>query len=344
MSRLDDYRTALLAAHPDVAEERLVAALDERPNKFPRFVVDMGLGPLWHERTGRADFHESRLQAEALYLAQERSLDDIGAALDAAGIDHVAIKGAATRLLLYDNPAVRASFDLDLLVRSADRLEAAETISRLGFAPLPEARSISRELVLARSGTDVDLHWGLLREGRLRKDPTADILARRRRVGSAWVPSSNDMLFILLVHPAFAKHLGGWEMGLHRVADLLAFLGTQDFELPSVLALVRDNGVSAAAWATLRWTELLAEPHVPPNLPILLAELEPPRFKRAWLDRWLRNDLSDRLAAFHGTRLVAFSWTLHDTPADALRAFRGRRRAVRRSGEDLAAFAGLLGE
>jgi hypothetical protein len=190
MSRLDDYRTALLAAHPDVADERLVAALDERPTEFSRFVVDMGLGPLWHERTGRAEFHDSRLQAEALYLAQERSLDDIGAALDAAGIDHVAIKGAATRLLLYDNPAVRASFDLDLLVRSADRLEAAETISRLGFAPLPEARSISRELVLARSGTDVDLHWGLLREGRLRKDPTADILARRRRVGSAWVPSS----------------------------------------------------------------------------------------------------------------------------------------------------------
>jgi hypothetical protein len=344
MSRLDDYRTALLAAHPDVAGERLVAALDERPTEFSRFVVDMGLGPLWHVRTGRAEFHESRLQAEALYLAQETSLDEIGAALDAAGIEHVAIKGAATRLLLYDNPAVRASFDLDLLIRSADRLETAETISRLGFTPLPDAKSISRELVLTRSGTDVDLHWGLLREGRLRTDPTAEILACRRRVGNAWVPSSNNMLFILLVHPAFAKHLAGWGMGLHRVADLLAFLRTLDFDLPSVLALVRDNGVSTAAWATLRWIQLLAEPHVPPNLLILLAELEPPRLKRAWLDGWLRNDLSDRLAAYHGTRLFAFSWLLHDTPADALRALRGRRRALQRSGEDLAAFAGLLGE
>jgi hypothetical protein len=344
MSRLDDYRTALLAAHPDVAEERLVAALDERPAEFLRFVVDMGLGPLWRERTGRAEFHESRLQAEALYLAQERSLDEIGTALDAAGIEHVAIKGAAARLLLYDNPAVRASFDLDLLVRYADRLEAAETITRLGFRPFPEAKSISRELVLTRSGTDVDLHWGLLREGRLRKDPTADILARRRRVGDAWAPSSNDMLFILLVHPAFAKHLAGWGMGLHRVADLLALLRTQDFDLPSVLGLARDNGVSAAAWATLRWTQLLAEPHAPPKLEILLADLEPPRLKRAWLDEWLCRDLSDRLAAFHGIRLLGFSWLLHDTLADALRAFRGQRRAARRSGEDLAAFAGLLGE
>jgi hypothetical protein len=344
MSRLDDYRTALLVAHPDVAVERLVAALDERPAEFPRFVVDMGLGPLWHERTRRAEFYEARVQAEALYLAQERSLDEIGAVLDRAGIEHVVIKGAATRLLLYDNPAARASFDIDLLVQSADRVEAAEKISRLGFEPSPEARSISRELVLARGGTDVDLHWGLLREGRLRTDPTAGILARRRRVGSAWVPSSNDMLFILLVHPAFAKHLGGWAMGLHRVADVLAFLRTQDFDIPSVVSLVRDNGVSAAAWATLRWTQLLAEPKVPTKLPGLLAELDPPRLKRGWLDGWLRNDLSDRLAAFHGTRLLAFSWLLHDTPADALRAFQGRRRAVRRSGEDLAAFRGLLGE
>jgi hypothetical protein len=299
---------------------------------------------LWRERTGRAEFHESRLQAEALYLAQERSLDEIGAPLDAAGIEHVAIKGAATRLLLYDNPAVRAAFDLDLLVRSADRVEAAETISRPGFTPLPEAKSISRELVLTRSGTDVDLHWGLLREGRLRTDPTCGILARRRRLDRTWIPGANDMLFILLVHPAFAKHLGGWEMGLHRVADLLFFLRTQDFDMPSVVSLVRDNGVSAAAWATLRWTQLLAEPHVPPKLPELLAELEPPQWKRAWLDGWLRNDFPDRLSAWHRMRLVGFSWLLHDTRADALRAFRERRRAGRRSGEDLAAFAGLLGE
>ena len=63
------------------------------------------------------------------------------------------------------------------------------------------------------------------------------------------MPSPEDTLFILLVHPAFAKHLAGWDMGLHRVMDPLIFLRTQDFDANLMLRLLQDNGVSAAAWA-----------------------------------------------------------------------------------------------
>jgi hypothetical protein len=342
MSRLDDYRAALLAAHPQVGDEALRRELDARDDAFVSFVVAHGLGPLWHERTGSDAFRESRFAAEALYAAQEKALRDIDNAL--GGIEYAVIKGVANRAVLYPNPALRACYDIDVLVQPQDRQQAAHALVDVGFAPSPSTKNISRELVLSRHGVDIDLHWALLREGRLRKDFTADMLGRRQRVGDMWALGPEDNLFVLLVHPAFAKHLAGWQMGLHRVADLLAFLRTASFDEAQVKTLLRSNGVGAAAWTTLRWAQLLASPHIPDRLTAMMSGLQPGGFRRAWLDRWLQSDLSDRLTDSHWARLLGFSWMLHDTPGDALRAIRGRRRAARRAGEDLAAFSGLLGE
>ena len=50
-----------------------------------------------------------------------------------------------------------------------------------------------------------------------------------------WVPGAEDSLFLLLVHAAFAKHLAGWDMGLHRVADVALWFGRQETNLFNVL-------------------------------------------------------------------------------------------------------------
>ena len=344
MSRLDDYRTALLAAHEDVSTDELVASLDAHDSKFPSFIIDHGLGPLWHERTARTEFHASRMAAEALFLVQQRALSEVGSALEEAGIDYVAIKGAANRVQIYPNPALRACLDLDILVRTEDKLPAARAITRAGYAPLPEARNISRVIVMAGHGVDIDLHWSLLREGRLRRDLTKDMLDHRQRVADTWVLSAEHTLFALLVHPAFAKHLEGYEMGMHRVADLLAWLRTHDVDWPEVRRMLEETGVKTAAWATLRWVQLLAGKHAPQQLNEMLADLRPGALKRHWLDCWLKNNWSQRLSGLQRARLLGFSSMLHDTPRDALRAYQGRRRAAQRSGEDLAELAGLLGE
>ena len=342
MSRLADYRAALHAAHAEVPRAELVAVLDAQPATFVTFIVDHGLGPLWHLRTGRDAFHPARMQAEALFLAQQAALAGITAALDAAGIAHVVIKGAANRLLCYEHPAARTCLDLDLLVHRDDRVPAARTLARLGFAAMPDAEGISRALVLRRADADVDLHWGLLREGRLGTDPTGDVLARRRRVQGLWMPAGDDTLFVLLVHPAFAKHLSGWNLGMHRVADLLLWLRSQPFDAAAVTAMLDANGVRTAAWTTLRWAELLAGAHAPAPLAALMGGLEPGQPRRAWLDAWLRHDLPRRTAPARWLRLLLFSQFLHDTPRDALRAARGRQSAARRSQADLDAFGDLF--
>jgi len=343
MTRLDDYRSALLAAFPECGDAELAAALEKGGPNFVSFIIDHGLGPLWHERMPRDEFRESRLSAEALYLAQEHALKEIDAVFQKEGIEYALIKGGASRLLLYENPAIRACFDLDVLVCPADRVRAASVLVAAGFSASPTAKSISRELVLSRGAVDVDLHWGLLREGRLRHDPTDEMLGRRRREHNIWILNPEDSLLVLLVHPAFAKHLSGWGMGLHRVVDILEWLRTQSFDLETVRAELRQNGVCTAAWATLRWVELLTHPHALPELQQLLGDLGPGRLRRAWLEHWLCNDLPERTSDTRWVRLLGFTSFLHDTPSDALRALAGRLRAHRRSSADLEAFRELLG-
>jgi hypothetical protein len=343
MTRLDDYRSALLVAFCEVSDTPLARAVDERGAEFVSFVVDHGLGPQWHARTGRAEFHESRLSAEALYVAQERVLGEVDARLGDTGVPFAVIKGAANRLLLYDNPAIRACHDIDVLVRRGDRVRAATALVDAGFEPIPEARSISRELILGKGHVNVDLHWGLLREGRLRSEPAPDMLDRRRRVGDQWMLSAEDALFALLVHPAFTKHLGGWDMGLHRVADILNWLMTQPFDWQVVLESLERFGARTAAWATLRWVELLADSNAPKGLRSMLSDLQPGPVRGTWLSRWLENDLSEKTSRAHFVRLLGFTFMLHDTTADAARAVAGRRRARQREDEDLTAFRELLG-
>ena len=342
MTRLNDYQSALLVADPEVSDMELQQLLEAGGPEFVSFVVDHGLGPMWHERTRSDALRASRLAAEALYSAQERAIEEIDVVLSQAGIEYVLIKGGASRLFLYENPAVRACFDLDLLVRRADRVQAVSVLIEAGFSATAKVDNISRELVLTRGPVDIDLHWGLLREGRLRVDPTMEMLNRRQRVGSVWMLDPNDGLFVHLVHPAFAKHLAGWGMGLHRVVDILCWLLTQPIDWDAIVARLEQQGVRTAAWATLRWVAMLVPSGTIPELEARLLSLQPGKLRRAWLERWLRHDVSERISGTHLVRLLAFSMFLHDTPGDGMRALLGRLRAHRRRSEDLDAFAELL--
>ena len=108
--------------------------------------------------------------------------------------------------------------------------------------------------------------------------------------------------------------------------------------------MLDENGVRTAAWATLSWTVLLAGERTPAIANTMLADLEPSKPRKAWLDFWLRNNLSQRTTNAHWIRLLAFSPFLHDSARDVMRAARGRRQTSRRRQADLDVFAELLGE
>ena len=342
MGRLDDYRTAMLVADPAVSSDALERALDNSHAEFDVFVIAHGLGPLWYARTGRREFKESRLTAEAMYMAQKAALRDVDIALSKEGLDYAVIKGAATREISYDPPALRSCHDIDLIVARDDKLHAARSLVAAGFEATPIARSISRELVLSRTDAEIDLHWGLLREGRLRYEDVPAMLSRRVERSGVWILDNDDSLKLALVHPAFAKHLAGWDLGLHRVVDIVRFLSDESFDWPTVRDWLWQNGVSSAAWATLRWTQILTEPQKIPDLENMLSDLYPGKIRAGWLDFWLKGDLSARFADKHVLRLAGLSPFLHDEFGDVIRAYRGRRQARKRSSEDLALFADLI--
>ncbi len=127
MSRLDEYRSALLVAFPEVTEEELGRVLDAGGPQFVTFVIDHGLGPLWHERTGRGEFQKLSIGCRSSIPGTGARGCGLDSVLEEAGIEYALIKGAASRLLLHDNPAVRACYDLDLLVRREQRVLTAAT-------------------------------------------------------------------------------------------------------------------------------------------------------------------------------------------------------------------------
>ena len=234
--------------------------------------------------------------------------------------------------------------------RAIAHVRAAGAIDRIAMFKLEirvnvgQGRLEKIELLLTRGKIDVDLHWRLLRDGRLRNEDINGMLERRCNVEGHWMLNADDALFLLLVHPAFAKHLSSWELGLHRVADILRWLQTQQADWKTVRARLEDNDVRTAAWATLRWLQLLTHPNTPSLAISMLEDLEPGNIRRRWLNRWLVHDLSERAAGLHKARLLGFSLTLHDNFKGAWRALAGRYRAHRRRHADLAAFGELPGQ
>jgi len=67
------------------------------------------------------------------HMRRVADLRRIGAALDAAGIAYLVLKGPILAAAVYPDPAARTMLDLDLLVHEGDMARAAEALVRLGY-------------------------------------------------------------------------------------------------------------------------------------------------------------------------------------------------------------------
>jgi hypothetical protein len=87
------------------------------------------------------------------------------AALAAAGIQAVVLKGLAYERTLYAGQGARPTSDVDLLVREADRRAAFGVLDRLGFEPKTAAPGFDdpdyHEVAWRRGHVEIDLHLAL---------------------------------------------------------------------------------------------------------------------------------------------------------------------------------------
>jgi hypothetical protein len=98
-------------------------------------------------------------------LALAGVAEECVAALAAAGIQGVLLKGVAYERTLYAGHGARPTNDIDLLVRDADRRAAFSVLDRLGFEPKAAAPGFDdadyHEVSWRRGPVEIDLHLAL---------------------------------------------------------------------------------------------------------------------------------------------------------------------------------------
>ena len=341
MPRFAAPRAALLPAFRDTDAAELNRVLAAAGPALESLILKQQLGPLWHARTNTAAFADSRLKATMLYLRQQaaqRQLDDV---LTRADIPYAVFKGAAIRELIYDDPSTRVCCDIDVLVAPDQRAAAARALVDAGYRLRVDPSLASHEVLLSLDKVSIDLHWALLRPGRTPEAMAGEMLARRQRHGDRWILGDSDILFVLLVHPAFSKHMSTSQMGLHRIADIVLWLQRYDVDWPALHQQLDACGVKTAAWTMLNLVRMLSPEPFGDVLRAPLDALGPDRLRAAYLRTWLNQDLSARFTHLHIARLMGFSVLLHDRPADAWRALRGWQRSRASRAQDAAVFGGL---
>ncbi|RYF46549.1 MAG: hypothetical protein EOO27_39160, partial [Comamonadaceae bacterium] len=258
-------RMAVLPADTSITAETLVAQLRDAGPELALLLRDTNLAALWHaaiEQPGRTWelprstlrlLVSARINASARYMAQKNALQEMDALFEVAGIAYAAMKGAAIREVLHADPSVLQASDIDVLVDAKDRFRAAKLLVDAGYCLHLDPGNISHEVTLTSGMADIDLHWDILRPGRTRVELTAELLARRVRVGGIWTLSHTDSMFMKLTHPAFAKYVCSPNMGLARVLSFLLWFQKADCNWPRVIDLLQRTGLKAAAWTMLGW-------------------------------------------------------------------------------------------
>ena len=145
---------------------------------------------------------------------------------------------------------------------------------------------------------------GRLRRPRLPSVGPSSRGDERQRHQGRWILSDADSLFVMLIHPAFSKHLSPSQMGLHRVADILLWVQRRKVDWGVLRTELDACGLKTAAWTILSLVRMLSPAASAPLVAGAIDSLRPGPLRSAYLNAWLRQDLSARLTHVHAARLA----------------------------------------
>lgn len=311
---------------------------------FAAFLIQQGLAPMWSKMLTESSYkntlseqfisalHQSRIHAAGSYLIHRHSLAKINETLEHAAVPYVVYKGAHSREYLYTEPALRPAIDIDILVPENAKVDAIKALLGKGYSLVPQAKNISHEITLTKGATSIDLHWDILRPGRTRIPMTQQLLEGQKKYPGYWGMSDAASLFVMLVHPIFAKYSTAPQAALMRSVDLDKLLARKDTDYSTVIKYLDIAGLKTAAWITLTWHKILTGSA--PS-PMLMSATKPGIVRRKYFGAWLRNNLSSRFSEH--SLLIQSGLTLpaHDRFRDALRATKQAKGFKRSQQTDL---------
>ncbi len=244
------------------------------------------------------------------YLQQKAAIQQFTKVLDNESIPHTIFKGAHTRELVYNNPATRPSCDIDVLIQEDRREEVIQLFIDLGYTLYAPEENLSHECSLNTANISVDLHWHILRPGRVPGELTNQFLANRRQHDDHWCCDHTANLFILLIHPVFSKYSHMTRYGLIRMVDLLNWFTTQQIDHQRLQLLLDQTGLRTAAWVTLTYLHFFTGDA---NIQKLANDLSPSPIKKTYLNLWLQSDLAARLIDYPMAVKLFFTLFAHDS-------------------------------
>jgi hypothetical protein len=301
-------------------------ASDEEQREFAAYLAGQGLAGHWLARLRQASIGDGSLFAAALrereksdvmrYLGQRRAVGIVAERFAKKKIPYALLKGAHVRELLYANPAIRPSADVDILIALSDRFKAVELLTMAGFSLRINPATVSHEASLVDSLTGIDLHWDILRPGRARRALAGDMLARREQCQDFAALRPEDELFLLLFHSVFSKYLTTPYARLAGIADLFIWGQRLPIDWQELCRLCVRYRFTTAAWLTASYLRLLTDSRVFDDF---IAMMRPSAVKAAWLGQWLDKNLSSRFLDRTWFIQLFFTLPAHDRRRDALR-------------------------
>lgn len=239
-------------------------------------------------------------------MLQLRQLRLVVQALRSADVAPLVLKGAALADLVYGDPLLRPSTDLDLLVRRAELAQACAALEPLG-ARLPSKGQIDFQLansydlavelplVAGKPGL-VELHWDLAPRGLV----TIDLDAWRRRAEVFEVDgitlrrlAPEDMLLHLALHMRKHRYVGlRWLCDVaelvRRSASTSPASGRQPLDWDYIVTTAHSAGFSVLLYVSLALAQRLLAAPVPSEV---LATVEPSALRRRLVQDVLTQDL-----------------------------------------------------
>lgn len=276
-----------------------------------------------------------RAEVRAVVAQGERhraALLGVLGAFATARVDVVPLKGYALGRRLYRAPLVRASSDVDVLVRDADVAAATAALEGLGYrrAPdpaVPDPHEAHHHLAFVGPCT-VELHFALSSSfGRAAIAPE-DVWRRARREPleglPAWRLGDEDELVYLASHAAAHGFLRlGWLWDLHLL------LGAQPVDVRALARTARAARLGAAVGAALLATRAAFGTALPAGL---LDALGLGRARALALQRLLTVDSLLQSAWTQAPRAQALRLALSDGPRSAADELKqGLLRVARRA-------------
>lgn len=324
---IGELRSALQRL-PEPEHQQLLALIIGQGLQFFWLFALRALPDLSFSNLSREPLRDQCFKSTIRYLAQKKALIELDGLFEKDQILYAIFKGAHIREAIYENPAIRSSADIDLLVAPNEKIRALHVLCANGYTLAANRENVSHEVSLFKGNVHLDLHWHIMRPGRTRTDLTDLLLQSRQRCGFFWALDNDMTLLVLLSHSVFTEYSTGPQSSIIKIADLRKWITTQKIDWQKLLHLLEDAGLKTAAWITATILADLTGCRLPA---FILEATRPANPKRFLLKQWLYLNLSLKFAEFPILPKYIFTLLAHDSLKDIcrfIRIYRAERKKL----------------